>query len=36
MAGNVGTWFAVAPDDSIIFMRTLDHSEVYSLHYREM
>jgi dipeptidyl aminopeptidase/acylaminoacyl peptidase len=36
MAGKVGTWFALTPEGSIIFMRSLDQSDVYSLHYHEM
>lgn len=36
LAGRVDTWFGMAPDGSIIFMRWLDQTEVYALHYQEM
>lgn len=36
LAGRVDTWFGMASDGSIIFMRWLDQSEVYALHYQEM
>ena len=36
LAGRVDTWFGIAPDGSIIFMRWLDQTEVYALYYQEM
>lgn len=36
LPGRVDTWFGLAPDESIIFIRCRDQSEVYALHYREM
>jgi dipeptidyl aminopeptidase/acylaminoacyl peptidase len=35
LAGNVDTWFGLAPDGSIIFMRLIDKTEIYALHYEE-
>lgn len=35
LAGNIDTWFGLAPDGSIIFMRSIDKTEVYALHYQE-
>jgi Tol biopolymer transport system component len=35
LTGRIGTWFALAPDDSIIFSRELSANEIYSLTYSE-
>lgn len=35
MGGRVDTWFGIAPDGSIIFMRWLDQTDVYSLKFEE-
>ena len=34
-SGKLDTWFALAPDDSIIFLRTVNGNEIYSLSYSE-
>lgn len=34
LAGHVDTWFALAPDGSVIFMRWLGQTEIYALHYQ--
>lgn len=35
LSGRVDTWFAVTPDDSILFLREVSGNEVYALHYIE-
>lgn len=35
LTGRIDTWFALAPDDSIIFSRELSANELYSLTYSE-
>jgi Tol biopolymer transport system component len=35
LSGQIDTWFALAPDDSIIFLRTISGNEIYSLTYSE-
>jgi Tol biopolymer transport system component len=34
-SGKIDTWFALAPDDSIIFLRAMSGNEIYSLTYSE-
>lgn len=36
LADDVDTWFGLAPDGSIIFMRWLEQTEIYALHYQNM
>lgn len=33
LAGRIDTWFAVTPDDSILFRRMVNGQEIYALHY---
>jgi len=35
LTGHINTWFALAPDGSIIFMREISSNEIYSLTYTE-
>jgi Tol biopolymer transport system component len=35
LSGQIDTWFALAPDDSIILLRTISANEIYSLTYSE-
>jgi len=35
LAGRVGTWFALAPNGSLIFVRIVTGSEIVALHYEE-
>jgi len=35
LSGQIDTWFALTPDSSIIFMRTISGNEIYSLAYSE-
>lgn len=35
MTGRIDTWFALTPDNSIIFLRWLDPNEIYSISYAE-
>jgi hypothetical protein len=31
LTGHIDTWFALAPDGSIVFMREISSNEIYSL-----
>jgi Tol biopolymer transport system component len=33
LVGRIDTWFAVTPDDSILFLHIVSGHEVYALHY---
>jgi WD40 repeat protein len=35
LTGDVDTWFGLAPGGSIIFMRSLEQTEIYALRYQE-
>jgi Tol biopolymer transport system component len=35
LSGQIDTWFALAPDDSLILLRTMSANEIYSLTYSE-
>jgi hypothetical protein len=35
LTGHINTWFALAPDGSIIFLREISGDEIYSLSYAE-
>ena len=36
LSGRIDTWFAVTPDDSILFLHIVNGQEIYALHYQEM
>ena len=33
LPGYIDTWFAVAPDGSIIFLRNIKSNDIYALHF---
>jgi hypothetical protein len=33
LSGHIDTWFAVTPDNSILFLRIVSAHEIYALHY---
>lgn len=35
LAGRIDTWFAVTPDDSILFLHIVNGHDIYALHYEE-
>jgi Tol biopolymer transport system component len=35
LTGRIDTWFALTPDDSILFLRWMSGHEVYAIHYSE-
>jgi len=35
LPGRLDTWFAVTPDDSILFLRVSGGTEIFGFHYRE-